>query len=80
MPHRVQGLPIDRGISIASFLVGCVDAVVDLWIRNSGLDNALLWQVGMVNAKLAYQLFGELFRGPKYGSPGLMTSLGIDTT
>ncbi|HUX86287.1 MAG TPA: transaldolase family protein [Chloroflexota bacterium] len=67
----VRGLSVERVASVASFLVGPVDALVDRAIMEklqtaSGatsrtkLEN-LVGKVGIANAKLAYQTFSRVF-------------------
>jgi len=59
------GKPVNRVASVASFFVSRVDTEVDKRLEKiGGASTALLGQAAIANAKLAYELFGELFSGP----------------
>ncbi len=68
-----QGEPIDRLASVASFFVSRVDTEVDKRLEAriaSGGDaerlRALEGKAAVANARLAYALFEERFRGPRW--------------
>ena len=67
---------VSRMASVASFFVSRIDALVDSKIAEliknppSGIDGAFLsglqGKVAIANAKLAYQLYKEIFSGPRW--------------
>lgn len=61
------GKPVDRLASVASFFVSRVDTEVDKRIEKLG-DSLmpLLGRAAIANARLAYELFTELFAGPRW--------------
>jgi transaldolase len=61
------GKPVNRVASVASFFVSRVDSEVDKRLEKiGGAAVSLLGQAAIANAKLAYELFGELFSGPRW--------------
>jgi len=59
--------PVDRVASVASFFVSRVDTEVDKRLEQlGGAATSLSGQAAIANAKLAYELFGELFSGPRW--------------
>jgi transaldolase len=59
--------PVNRVASVASFFVSRVDTEVDKRLEKAGgTAGSLLGQAAIANAKLAYELFGELFSGPRW--------------
>jgi transaldolase len=54
--------------SVASFFVSRVDTLVDRRLQEIGTDEALgtKGKAAIANARLAYQLFGERFSGPRW--------------
>ncbi|HEY7895817.1 MAG TPA: transaldolase [Gemmatimonadaceae bacterium] len=62
------GKPVNRVASVASFFVSRVDSEVDKRLEKIGSPAAagLLGQAAIANAKLAYELFSELFSGPRW--------------
>lgn len=59
--------PVNRVASVASFFVSRVDSEVDKRLEKiGGAATSLLGQAAIANAKLAYELFGELFSGPRW--------------
>ena len=59
--------PVNRVASVASFFVSRVDTEVDKRLEKlGGAATSLLGQAAIANAKLAYELFGELFSGPRW--------------
>ena len=59
--------PVGRVASVASFFVSRVDTEVDKRLEKlGGAATSLLGQAAIANAKLAYELFGELFSGPRW--------------
>ena len=59
--------PVGRVASVASFFVSRVDTEVDKRLEQlGGAATSLLGQAAIANAKLAYELFGELFSGPRW--------------
>jgi transaldolase len=75
--ERVErGDPVDRLASVASFFVSRVDAKVDDRLekrlaeaqdeREREAIRGLLGQIGIANAKVAYQRFEERFRSPRF--------------
>jgi transaldolase, mycobacterial type len=67
-----QGLPINEIASVASFFVSRIDALVEKQIEASLKEKddpetrALLGKVAIANAKLAYQLFKQVFSGERW--------------
>ena len=59
---------LSRVSSVASFFVSRVDTEVDHRLDQVGTPDALALRgkVAVANAKLAYQLFGEAFSGPRW--------------
>ena len=72
--RRVQGQPIDRIASVASFFVSRVDSNVDARLDKLATDDptnaaqyeALKGKIAVANAKLAYAQFEEVFAGPRW--------------
>lgn len=66
--RMAAGKPVNRVASVASFFVSRVDSEVDKRLEKiaSPAAAALLGQAAIANAKLAYELFGELFSGPRW--------------
>ncbi len=60
-----QGEPVDRAASVASFFVSRVDTKVDDALEKAGRED-LRGRAAVANAKLAYEAFGELFRGERW--------------
>ena len=62
------GGDISRPHSVASFFVSRVDTEVDRRLEAAGDEKslALLGRAAVAQAKLAYQLFGERFSGPRW--------------
>jgi len=59
--------PVGRVASVASFFVSRVDTEVDKRLEQlGGTATSLSGQAAIANAKLAYELFGELFSGPRW--------------
>ena len=59
--------PVHRVASVASFFVSRVDTEVDKRLdKIGGTATSLSGQAAIANAKLAYELFGELFSGPRW--------------
>jgi transaldolase len=70
-----RGRPLDRVRSVASFFVSRVDALIDKQLQSiiaqgdperSRRAQALLGTIANANAKLAYQHYQKLFRGPRF--------------
>ncbi|MDP9360551.1 MAG: bifunctional transaldolase/phosoglucose isomerase, partial [Acidobacteriota bacterium] len=67
-----NGLPINEIASVASFFVSRIDALVEKQIEARLKENddpeirALLGKVAIANAKLAYQLFKEVFNSERF--------------
>jgi transaldolase / glucose-6-phosphate isomerase len=64
----VNGQPIDRIASVASFFVSRIDAVIDGKIDKIGTDEAkaLKGKVAIANAKIAYQHYLEVLASPRW--------------
>lgn len=69
--RAARGLPLDDVASVASFFVSRVDTAVDRAL--DALPNAirgaagdLRGQIGIANARLAYEEYQKLFRGPRW--------------
>lgn len=62
------GKSVHRLASVASFFVSRVDTEVDKRIerQGGGALTPLLGQAAIANARLAYELFTELFQGPRW--------------
>ncbi|GLH73418.1 hypothetical protein GETHLI_19200 [Geothrix limicola] len=71
-----QGEDVSKVASVASFFVSRVDAAVDPMLDKkvaqggptADLAKGLLGQVATANAKLAYQIYKELFHSPRFQS------------
>jgi len=65
---RASGGDIGRMASVASFFVSRVDTKVDKALDEIGTDAALAarGKAAIANAKLAYEAYGEIFRGPEF--------------
>jgi len=69
-----RGQPVDRIASVASFFLSRIDTLVDHLLDHiikSGLDQAdqareLRGQSAIASARLAYQIYKELFSGPRW--------------
>ncbi len=61
--RAAAGQPIDRIASVASFFVSRVDTEVD---KRLGTGSPLAGRAAVANAKMAYALFQERFRGPRW--------------
>jgi transaldolase/glucose-6-phosphate isomerase len=65
-----KGLPIGYIASVASFFVSRIDSAADKQIEAKLKDDPtlapLLGKVAIANAKMAYQLFKEIFTSPRY--------------
>ncbi len=57
--------PVNRVASVASFFVSRVDTAVDNKLKERGITR-LQGKIAIANAKLAYQMFGEIFSGPRW--------------
>ena len=67
LERRAQaGEPIDRAASVASFFVSRVDTKVDKALDAIGGHDELRGRAAVANAKLAYEVFEELFSGPRW--------------
>jgi transaldolase/glucose-6-phosphate isomerase len=76
--RTARGGEVSRIASVASFFVSRIDTAVDQLIEarlraanaEGGADQSplrwLLGKVAIANAKLAYQMFKEIFRGPRW--------------
>jgi transaldolase/glucose-6-phosphate isomerase len=67
------GIALDRIASVASFFVSRIDSSVDSWLGKAaakgGVDpKALLGKAAIANAKLAYEEFEALFKGPRFAA------------
>ena len=71
-----EGKPIDKIASVASFFVSRIDTVVDKRleerISRAGGEKekleSLLGRVAIANAKMAYQIFKEVFHGERFAT------------
>jgi transaldolase len=69
-----HGLRVDKIASVASFFISRVDTKVDLLLDQAFRDllisedtlHALRGKAAIANAKLAYQVFAEFFRDPRW--------------
>jgi transaldolase/glucose-6-phosphate isomerase len=63
-----NGGDISRVASVASFFVSRIDTLVDKQLEATGKEEnkALMGQVAIANAKLAYQLYKKLFSSPQW--------------
>jgi len=67
LEHRVErGDPVDRSASVASFFISRVDTRVDAELERLGRPE-LRGRAAVANARLAYESFGRLFSGPRWG-------------
>lgn len=75
-----EGKPIDRIASVASFFISRIDTAVDKRLEKrigrSGSPKekdeleSLLGRIAIANAKMAYQVFKEVFRGERFVTLG----------
>lgn len=73
-----EGKPIDRIASVASFFVSRIDTAVDKRLQEriprAGSEEekvkleSLLGRIAIANAKMAYQIFKEVFRGERFAT------------
>lgn len=61
-----RGQPINHVASVASFFVSRLDTLVDQLIKEKGLPQDLAGKAAVANAKLAYELFTQLFNSPRF--------------
>jgi transaldolase/glucose-6-phosphate isomerase len=61
-----RGEDISQVASVASFFVSRVDTLVDKKLEGRPEAAALRGKAAIANAKLAYELFGKLFSGPRW--------------
>jgi len=72
LEHRKKnGDDLSRVASVASFFVSRVDTAVDRWIDEKGKSGdaslaALKGKAAVANAKLAYEIFGNIFTGDRF--------------
>ena len=68
--RAANGLPLGHISSVASFFVSRIDVQADKQIEAKRNDDpsleALLGKVAIANAKMAYQLFKEIFTSPRF--------------
>ncbi len=68
--RAAQGLPIGYIASVASFFVSRIDSAADKQIEAKLKDDPsvepLLGKIAIANAKMAYQLFKQVFTSPRY--------------
>ncbi|MCB0167298.1 MAG: transaldolase [Anaerolineae bacterium] len=66
--RAVQGLPVNRIASVASFFVSRIDVKIDkrLQALDSERASALLGQAAIANARLAYQAFKAVFGNDRF--------------
>lgn len=64
----IQGRPVEHVASVASFFISRVDTVIDRALRNNADPgaSALLGQIGIANARLAYSMYQEIFAGGRF--------------
>ena len=60
-----QGLPIGHIASVASFFVSRIDAQADKQLEAKG-ETALMGKIAIANAKMAYQLFKQIFTSDRF--------------
>ena len=75
LEDRVKaGQPIDRIASVASFFLSRIDVLIDPILQkivDAGGDKAatakpLMGEVALASAKVAYEMYGEIFAGPRW--------------
>ena len=59
------GADVSKVASVASFFVSRIDAAVDAALETQGASG-LAGKTAIANAKLAYEVFGELFAAPRW--------------
>ncbi|MFJ3957890.1 transaldolase [Arthrobacter sp. NPDC090010] len=66
---KTKGLDLSTIHSVASFFVSRVDTEIDARLNTLGTDEAtaLKGKAGLANARLAYQLYQELFSSERWG-------------
>jgi transaldolase len=72
--RAAQGKPVKRVASVASFFVSRIDALVDPLLekpaaqggQESYLDNKVHGQVAIASAKMAYQIYKEIFGADRF--------------
>jgi transaldolase len=66
LQRRVDGgEPVDSAASVASFFVSRVDTKVDAELERLGRED-LRGKAAVANARIAYEVFGEIFSGPSW--------------
>ncbi len=73
--RAAQGKPIEHVASVASFLVSRIDALVDPLLeklcaqggKEADLAKELRGQVAIASAKMAYQIYKEIFGSDRFG-------------
>lgn len=58
--------PIEHVASVASFFVSRVDTAVDEQLTQLNADSSLLGKAAIANAQMAYQVFLDIFDGPRF--------------
>jgi transaldolase / glucose-6-phosphate isomerase len=64
--RAAQNLPLGNIASVASFFVSRIDAVADKQLAEKDPNDPLLGKIAIANAKMAYQLFKEIFTSPRF--------------
>ena len=59
------GKPVDRVYSVASFFLSRIDVMVDELLEQKG-NSELQGKVAVANAKVAYQIYKEMFSGERW--------------
>jgi len=59
------GKPIDKVTSVASFFLSRIDVLLDPVLKEKGL-NQLVGEVAIASAKLAYQIYKEVFESDRF--------------
>ena len=74
--HLIDGFPIDRLASVASFFVSRLDTKVDSWLEQiyttggptAKVAQDLMGKVAVANTRLAYREFQRVFKGPSFAT------------
>lgn len=61
----IEGKPIDHIKSVASFFLSRIDVLLDPQLKEKGL-NDLQGEIAICSAKMAYQIYHEVFSGDRY--------------
>lgn len=74
--RAVEGKPVDRSASVASFFVSRIDTLADKWLETAAKNEPdpqrfeelrdLQGKLAVANAKIAYERFQQIFADPRF--------------